>query len=124
MLFFILPVKIKYLAWLTWFGFAVAFFGGTWSTRLAVVAGIGNFLLFFGADIVSYVKDRQRKTQQALKSIGVKQRVFHKCTICGVTEKSDPQMDFRYCSKCEGDFEYCADHLRNHEHRTAESAEL
>jgi hypothetical protein len=41
---------------------------------------------------------------------------MHRCTVCGITEKDDPQMDFRYCSTCEGDYEYCIEHLKNHEH--------
>jgi hypothetical protein len=41
---------------------------------------------------------------------------FHKCTVCGITEKDNPDMDFRYCSKCAGDYEYCMDHLKNHDH--------
>ena len=40
----------------------------------------------------------------------------HKCTICGRTEKDDPDLEFRYCSKCEGNYEYCQDHLFTHEH--------
>jgi len=41
---------------------------------------------------------------------------FHKCTVCGVTEKDNPDMEFRYCMTCEGHYEYCMEHLKNHEH--------
>ncbi len=40
----------------------------------------------------------------------------HKCTICGRTEVTNPDLEFRFCSKCEGDHEYCMDHLYTHEH--------
>ena len=40
----------------------------------------------------------------------------HKCAICGRTEKDAPELEFRYCSKCEGNYEYCQDHLFTHEH--------
>ena len=40
----------------------------------------------------------------------------HKCAICGRTELDDENLEFRYCSKCEGNFEYCSDHLFTHEH--------
>ena len=40
----------------------------------------------------------------------------HKCAVCGRTEKDDPNLEFRYCSKCEGNYEYCQDHLFTHEH--------
>ena len=40
----------------------------------------------------------------------------HKCAICGRTELDSPELEFRYCSKCEGNYEYCSDHLFTHEH--------
>ncbi len=41
---------------------------------------------------------------------------IHKCAVCGRTEKSDPNLEFRFCSKCNGNYEYCMDHLYSHEH--------
>ena len=41
---------------------------------------------------------------------------FHKCHVCGITDVDDPDMTFRYCSQCNGNYEYCEDHLHNHEH--------
>ncbi len=43
-------------------------------------------------------------------------KTIHQCTICGITEKDDPEMEFRYCSKCAGAYEYCSKHLRDHQH--------
>ena len=40
----------------------------------------------------------------------------HRCAVCGRTELDDPNLEFRYCSKCNGNYEYCSDHLFNHEH--------
>lgn len=40
----------------------------------------------------------------------------HKCAVCGRTEKSHPELEFRFCSKCNGNYEYCSDHLFTHEH--------
>ncbi|MCR5154878.1 MAG: hypothetical protein K6B75_08545 [Lachnospiraceae bacterium] len=40
----------------------------------------------------------------------------HKCAICGRTELDDPNLEFRFCSKCDGNYEYCMDHLYTHEH--------
>ena len=42
----------------------------------------------------------------------------HRCAVCGRTEKDDPTLEFRYCSKCEGEYEYCMDHLYTHRHVT------
>ncbi|WP_130838611.1 hypothetical protein [Lachnoclostridium sp. Marseille-P6806] len=40
----------------------------------------------------------------------------HRCAVCGRTERSNPELEFRYCSKCEGSFEYCSDHIFTHRH--------
>ena len=42
----------------------------------------------------------------------------HKCSICGQTELSNPNLEFRYCSKCVGNYEYCQEHLFTHTHKT------
>ncbi|MFH1724481.1 MAG: hypothetical protein ABII00_07655 [Elusimicrobiota bacterium] len=48
LLFFILPVKVKWLAWLAWAGIAWGFAAGGWVTRLALAAGLLNYAVFFG----------------------------------------------------------------------------
>ena len=45
-------------------------------------------------------------------------QAMHKCAVCGRTEKDDDSLEFRFCSKCNGNFEYCSDHLYTHEHKT------
>src|SRR5690606_5700220 len=50
-LLLLLPVKIKWLALLTWIGYAWVFVVGTWSDRVSIVAAVANFLLFFSVDI-------------------------------------------------------------------------
>lgn len=118
LLFFILPVKIKWLALLTWLGYAYSFATGGWSTRLAVVAGVGNFLIFFARDLWLDLRTGQRRmkanARNAAKSAEREPR--HRCYVCGKTDISHPDLDFRYCSKCAGDQCYCPEHIRNHEH--------
>ena len=46
----------------------------------------------------------------------VKAPYTHKCTICGRTDVSDPDLEFRYCSRCNGYHCYCRDHISNHTH--------
>ncbi len=41
----------------------------------------------------------------------------HKCAICGKTDITDPDMTFRFCSKCNGNYEYCENHLYTHVHK-------
>jgi hypothetical protein len=117
LLFFILPVRIKWLALLTWCGYGYMLLFGGWPDRLLVLASIGNFLLFFARDIIITLKYGRRqiakKTSQfARRDAGP----FHRCTVCGITDKTHPQMDFRYCMECTGQCCYCSEHINNHEH--------
>ena len=40
----------------------------------------------------------------------------HRCAVCGRTELDDSSLEFRFCSKCNGNYEYCQDHLFTHQH--------
>ncbi len=42
----------------------------------------------------------------------------HKCAICGRTSETNPELSFRFCSKCEGNYEYCEEHIFTHKHVT------
>jgi hypothetical protein len=118
MLFFILPVKIKWLALLQWLGYFYVLAFGAATDQLVVAAAICNFLLFFGKDIFLRVRAGRRHMAQQAQQIKARKGPppFHCCRICGITDQSHPDMDFRYCSKCAGGCCYCAEHLRNHEH--------
>lgn len=113
--FFILPVKIKWLALITWIGYAYELLFGTWHTRLLVLASISNFLLFFGRDIYWRAKTGKRRMAEQAKQFTGKKEAFHTCATCGITDLSHPQMEFRYCSDC-GGLGYCKDHIFSHEH--------
>lgn len=118
-LFFILPVKIKWLALIAWIGYAFALATGDTHTRLAVLASTGNFLLFFAGDIWSRMRQhRRRMTHQAqnLREAEEEEGPRHRCYVCGKNSDTHPDLDFRYCSKCAGDQCYCPEHIRNHEH--------
>jgi NADH pyrophosphatase NudC (nudix superfamily) len=108
-------VKIKWLALLTWIGYAYQLLVGSWSTRVLVLASISNFLLFFGRDIYWRMKTGNRKMVFQAKQFNGTREAFHKCATCGKTDVSHPQMEFRYCSEC-GGLGYCMDHIFNHEH--------
>jgi len=120
MLFFILPLKIRWLALLAWAIYAATFVMGTWASRLQIIAAVGNFFIFFGRDLWLHAGVISRRRR--LASAGRAQRAadedepLHRCRICGKTDRSDPQLDFRYCSKCAGAQCYCPDHIFNHEH--------
>lgn len=116
LLFFILPVKIKWFALLTWVGYGASLLFGSWSTRLMVLASLANFLAFFGRDVVHAVRSHRRRAAFHAQKEAEAKEPFHRCHTCGITDQTDPDMEFRYCSSCDGDYAYCEKHLRNHEH--------
>ena len=114
-IFFVLPVKIKWLALLTWIGYGYEVLVGSWSTRLLVLASISNYLLFFGRDIYLSIRMGNRRMVAQARDFTGKKEPFHTCAACGITDLSNPQMEFRYCSEC-GGLGYCKEHIFNHEH--------
>lgn len=120
-LFFILPVRVKWLALITWLYFGYVCVTGSTADRLLAVASAGNFLLFFSARIFRDIKtgkrhmDGQVRRRSALREAAVA-GPRHRCVVCGKDSESHPQEDFRYCSKCVDDACYCSEHLRNHAH--------
>ena len=115
LIFFILPVKVKWLALLAGIGYAYQVVVGPWPTRLVVLASISNFLLFFGKDILWRMKTGNRQMMWKAKQLSGKGEAFHRCAVCGITDLSHPTMDFRYCGEC-GGLGYCSEHLHNHVH--------
>lgn len=124
-LFFILPVQIRWLALLMWIGYGIGFFQGTWTIRLQILASVLNFFLFFGRDIYYRIKTGRRQMARKAQQFAATRNdpdYFHICAVCGLTDKEDPNMDFRYCSQCSGNEAYCTEHLKNHEHTVADSS--
>lgn len=46
----------------------------------------------------------------------VRPNYTHKCAVCGRTDVTNPELEFRYCSKCNGYHCYCQDHINDHTH--------
>ncbi len=123
-LFFVLPVKIKWLSLLTWLGYAWVAATGDWSTRAMTFAAVSNFLLFSGGAVIARGRTgRRRMATQARRFAVSKEPPFrHKCATCGITDKTHPRAEFRYCSRCVGGQAYCEDHLKDHSHVTEPEA--
>jgi len=122
-LFFVLPIEIKWLAWLQAIGYSFALLFGSMPVRLMVLASIGNYLIFFAPTMYQRVHHLHRRLQWDARQYNAGNRPRHTCASCGVDSNTHPKMDFRYCSKCEGQLAYCEDHLRDHEHRVAEHSQ-
>ena len=122
MLFFLLPVKVKWLALLTWIGYLYAMVFGPWPVPLLVGASVCNFLLFFGRDVIGRMRGAHRRMTAQANRIKERDTPRHVCRICGINNKTHPKMSFRYCSKCAGACCYCSEHLHDHEHVGEEQA--
>lgn len=124
LLFFILPVKMKWLGYLAWAQIIVTvgsfLFNGNITGAIISLVPILNYIIFFGKS--NYRESKMRasssiRMKKYKKSIqSVKKEYRHKCTVCGITDQDDPNMLFRYCSKCNGEYAYCENHIRNHDH--------
>jgi hypothetical protein len=119
LLFFIFPVKVKWLGLVGWISFLIAFVTGSWATKAEVAGGTVNFLLFFWDDLLQAVRTSRRKFKSGMAQARARdlQAPMHVCTVCGVTDQSDRKMEFRYCPQCKGTPAYCINHIHHHEHR-------
>lgn len=130
LLMFVIPVKMKWMAIvygvLLVFEMVQYFLGGFiypayWFGMVAIAASLINFLVFWiQSRRLSHLNPKQIRRQvqfrQQVKE-GVRQHAGHKCAICGRTDTDSPELEFRYCSKCVGNWEYCQYHLFTHEHK-------
>lgn len=131
LLFFIIPVKMKWLAWLDAAIFALNIVLSIISRSIIgvvlPVVALLNFAVFIWPE-VKYQADRfqyrhSRQTVQFKKAVKQQQQqkgYHHKCCVCGKTDTDYPDMTFRYCSKCAGYHCYCQDHIFSHVHFTEE----
>ena len=131
LLFFFIPIKIKWLAWvdLAYFAYGVitSVAAGNWGGAVAPVVALLNFVVFF----YPYFSKRARvqRTARSKQAVRFRQTVkasehakpyTHKCAVCGKTDADYPNMQFRYCSRCAGYHCFCEEHIFNHVHFTEE----
>lgn len=118
--FFVIPLKVKVLGIIDLVMLLYYFFTGGIFAKFAIGAALINIGIFLLTTKVA-INPKQIIRQQVYKK-EVKQATKmapknrHKCTICGQTEESNPELEFRFCSKCNGNYEYCSNHLFTHEH--------
>ena len=129
LLFFFIPVKAKWLAWIDAAYFVLMVIFGSFPTNLLPLVALLNYLIFFGADLWEWAANKlgfarhkySRNTtnfKKETKRIQHEKGYLHKCAVCGKTDTDYPDMEFRYCSKCKGYYCYCMDHINSHVHIT------
>ena len=129
LLFILIPVKMKWLAWIDIGVFALgivqAIARGDIVGIVVPLVALLNFAAFIWPEVRYFAQRKQyqhsRQTVQFKKAVKPQQQVrgYHpKCCVCGKTDTDHPDMQFRYCSKCAGYHCYCQDHIFSHVHFT------
>ena len=128
---FVIPIKMKWLAILDVVLILVDVVQfaqmGVWVFALAPLASFVNYFIFtwpYWSMKLGFVRRRadpqvinfRRAQKQAQKKARETGGYLHKCAVCGLTDQDDPNMEFRYCSKCDGYYCYCANHINSHIH--------
>ena len=127
----ILPLKVKWLAWIEAALFAYDVFfslvSRQWVTAVLPLVALLNYFIFFWDDLMGTVRRTSQRAsyranpqtinfKKAQRQVREHKGYLHKCAVCGITDADDPNMEFRYCSKCNGYYCYCMKHINNHVH--------
>ena len=133
-LYMIIPIKAWFLALLDLVLVVIGIFTSPFPTNFFPVIALANYFLFFGSDVLNLLPIKWQLKLRSLfrvkSSSGPKVIHFkvsqppkqekkdynHRCTVCGRTDVSNPELEFRYCSRCKGYYCYCQDHINNHVH--------
>mgnify|MGYP001124954853 FL=1 len=117
----IIPMKMKWLAVLDIAYLLYDMVKGGWGIRTVILASLLNFIIYF-LSTRNYQRispkeiHRKQQFQRAVHPKMAPGVTKHKCAVCGRTEKDGDDLEFRFCSKCNGNYEYCQDHLFTHKH--------
>lgn len=120
LLMFIIPIKVKWLGVIYAVMLLFSFLQGGFFAKFVILSSLFNFIVFFFTSRnMMHLNPKQIHRRQEFKrdirrnTNGITK---HKCAICGRTEVDSPEMQFRFCSKCDGNYEYCEEHLYTHTH--------
>jgi len=140
LLFFIIPIKAWIFALFDLVIVLIDLVSLPFPYNLFSVISLANYFLFFGKDVLNVIPmswraNARRAFRKAAPSNNKKAKVIsfdagsyeashaapkapytHRCTVCGRTDISNPELEFRYCSRCKGYYCYCQDHINNHVH--------
>ena len=142
LLFFIIPVKAWIFALIDLLLVVYGLFAYGFPLNFFSVISLANYFLFFGKDVLNVIplswrtnarrlfkKNNYTPKQDRPKVVPFPQPgsheastakpqapYTHKCTVCGRTDVSNPELEFRYCSRCKGYHCYCEEHINNHSH--------
>lgn len=127
LLFFIIPIKMKWLAIFDAVFFVMGVIGNQFPINLLPIVAVLNLFLFCWDDLYRVLKPNRaqsrnranfQKEVSRMKREEATKDYSRKCEVCGKTDRDYPDLEFRYCSRCEGYHCYCIDHINNHVHKS------
>lgn len=142
MIFFVIPIRAWVMALIYLVMVGISVFNMCYPVNflphaLFPLVGLLNYFLFFGSEMrnllplswrvkatraahkKNYAPQQTNRQPIQFPGSGAAQQVYHhKCTVCGRTDISNPELEFRYCSRCSGYHCYCQEHIGNHDHIT------
>lgn len=139
LLFFIIPIKARIFALFDLALVLLDLLVYPFPNNLFAVISLANYFLFFGRDVLNVIpmswrintarlfrkKPSGQKKAKVIQfdagsyeasTAAPKAPYTHRCTVCGRTDISHPDLEFRYCSRCKGYYCYCEEHINNHSH--------
>lgn len=128
LLFFIIPVKIKWLAYIDAVYFLLAIITMPFPINLLPLVAMLNYFIFFGESLLNAIT--RGRARYSKKTVSFKREVnkinrekesmpyTRKCAVCGKTDTEYPNLEFRYCSRCAGYHCFCSEHINSHVHFT------
>lgn len=123
LLMFIIPIKVKWMGIAYGIILIVQFLQTDIVGKIVIGASLLNFVVFFlmtrsgvGMRISPRQVKRRHDYSREIKRAKPASVSKHKCAICGKNSEDNPEAEFRFCSKCNGNYEYCQDHLFTHTH--------
>ena len=125
LLFFIIPIKMKWLALVDAAFFIISVVRMSFPANLLPVVAVLNFFVFCGAELLRLIPRRPsagtvnfRRESARIRREQKDKLYTHQCAVCGRTDADHPELEFRYCSRCAGYHCFCQDHINNHIHFT------
>lgn len=129
LLMFFIPIKMKWLALVDVAYLVYQMIEGNWASRVVILCSLASTIIFFVAtrNYSRFNYREQKRKKEFYRAAGYTRvrgsgaasggrKPIHKCAVCGRAELDDPNLEFRFCSRCNGNYEYCQDHLFNHVH--------
>lgn len=122
---FVIPIKMKYLALIDVVYFLYGVVNTVFPLNMLPLVALLNFLIFCGDDLRGMIPKKASKSTINFRRESAKIRreqqtrlYTHKCSVCGKTDIDYPNLEFRYCSRCQGYHCFCSEHINNHIHFT------